>query len=92
MALAKSQGLRQNARTTRTRDRQANITVKAQGEPDRAVGSGASGGGRTKRNAIVRAVMQRHGLSLPAASKYVMDHNLYCIFYPNLIDSWMLQG
>ena len=73
-------------------DRQANITVKAQGEPDRAVGSGASGGGRTKRNAIVRAVMKRHGLSLPAASKYVMDHNLYCIFYPNLIDSWMLQG
>ena len=58
-------------------DRRANITVKAEGEPDRAVGSGASGGGRTKRNTIVRDVMQKHGLSLPAASKYVKEHNLY---------------
>ena len=58
-------------------DRRAKITVKAEGEPDRAVGSGASGGGRTKRNTIVRDVMQKHGLSLPAASKYVKEHNLY---------------
>ena len=34
-------------------DKRANITVKAEGEPDRAVGSGASGGGRSKRNTIV---------------------------------------
>ena len=58
-------------------DRRAKITVKAEGEPDRAVGSGASGGGRTKRNVIVRDVMKKHGLSLPAASKYVKEHNLY---------------
>ena len=58
-------------------DRRANITVKAEGEPDRAVGSGASGGVRTKRNTIVREVMKKHGLSLPAASKYVKENNLY---------------
>jgi hypothetical protein len=54
------------------------VTVKAAGEPDRAVGSGVSGGGgRSKRNTIVREVMQKHGLTLPAASKYVKEHNLY---------------
>ena len=58
-------------------DRRAKITVKAEGEPDRAVGSGAFGGGRTKRNTRVRDVMKKHGLSLPAASKYVKEHNLY---------------
>ena len=58
-------------------DRRAHITVKAEGVPDRAVGSGASGGGRTKRNTIVRDVMKKTGLSLPAASKYVKEHNLY---------------
>ena len=53
------------------------VTVKAEGS-DRAVGSGVSGGaGRSKRNAIVREVMQKHGLSLPQASKYVKEHNLY---------------
>ena len=56
----------------------AKVTVKAEGEPDRAVGSGVSGGGnRTKRNTIVRDDMKKHGLSLPAASKYVKEHNLY---------------
>ena len=55
----------------------AKVTVKAEGT-DRVVGSGASGGaGRSRRNAIVREVMQKHGLSLPAASKYVKEHNLY---------------
>ena len=58
-------------------NRQAKITVKAEGEPDRAVGSGASGGGRTKRNTIVRDIMKKHGLTLPAASKYVKEHHLY---------------
>ena len=55
----------------------AKVTVKAEGS-DRAVGSGVSGGaGRSQRNAIVREVMQKHGLSLPQASKYVKEHNLY---------------
>jgi len=55
----------------------AKVTVKAEGS-DRAVGSGVSGGaGRSKRNAIVREAMQKHGLSLPQASKYVKEHNLY---------------
>ena len=58
-------------------DRRAKITVKAEGEPNRAVGSGASGGGRTKRNVIVRDFMKKHKLSLPAASKSVKEHNLY---------------
>ena len=56
----------------------AKVTVKAEGEHDRAVGSGVSGGAaRSKRNAIVRDVMKKHGLSLPAASKFVKEHNLY---------------
>ena len=55
----------------------AKVTVKAEGM-DRAVGSGVSGGdGRSQRNAIVREVMQKHGLSLPQASKYVKENNLY---------------
>ena len=55
----------------------AKVTVKAEGS-DKAVGSGVSGGaGTSKRNSIVREVMQKHGLSLPQASKYVNDHNLY---------------
>ena len=54
----------------------AKVSVKAEGS-DRAVGSGASGGGRSQRNAIVREVTQKHGLSLPQASKYVKEHNLY---------------
>ena len=55
----------------------AKVTVKAEGEPDRAVGSGVSGGGRSQRNAIVREVMKKHGLSLPAASKHAKEHNMY---------------
>ena len=54
----------------------SNITVKTEGSA-KAVGSGVSGGGRIKRNAIVRNVMQKHGLSLPQASKYVKENNLY---------------
>ena len=55
----------------------AKVTVKAEGM-DRAVGSGVSGGGgRSQRNAIVREVAQKHGLSLPQASKYVKENNLY---------------
>ena len=46
------------------------VTVNAEGS-DRAVGSGVSGGGTSKRNTIVREVMQKHGLTLPQASKYV---------------------
>ena len=54
------------------------VTVKASGSTGRAVGSGVSGGGgRSNRNAIVREVMQKHGLTLPQASKYVKEHNLY---------------
>ena len=56
------------------------VTVKAEGS-DKAVGSGVSGGGRSNRNTIVREVTQKHGLTLPAASKYVQAHNLYkCCF------------
>ena len=47
---------------------------------DRAVGAGVSAGGargRSHRNSIVRDVMQKHGLTLPQASKYVKEHNLY---------------
>ena len=51
--------------------------MKAEGKSDRAVGSGVSGGGRSKRNITVRDVMKEQGLSLPAASKYVKEHNLY---------------
>ncbi len=43
-----------------------------------ANGSGVSGGAnRSRRNAIVKEVMKKHGLSLPAASKYVKEHKLY---------------
>jgi hypothetical protein len=56
---------------------QAKVTVKTEGEHARAVGSGVSGGGRSKRNAIVRDVMKKHGLSLPAASKFVKEHSVY---------------
>ena len=59
-------------------DMRAKVTVKAEGEHNRAVGSGMSGGAaRSQRNAIVRDVMKKHGLSLPAASKFVKEHNLY---------------
>ncbi|MFM7985854.1 MAG: hypothetical protein ACKPKO_41720, partial [Candidatus Fonsibacter sp.] len=55
----------------------AKVTVRAEGN-DKAVGSGVSGGAdKNKRNAIVGEVMQKHGLSLPQASKYVNAYNLY---------------
>jgi hypothetical protein len=55
---------------------QAKFTVKAEGA-DRTVGEGMSGGLRRKRIEIVKEVMQKHKLSLPAASKYVKEHKLY---------------
>ena len=39
---------------------------------------GMSGGkGRSKRHEIVREVTKKHNLSLPAAIRYVKEHNLY---------------
>ena len=55
---------------------QAKVTVKAEGV-DRKVGEGMSGGLRRKRIEIVKDVMKKHKLSLPAASKYVKEHKLY---------------
>ena len=55
---------------------QAKVTVKAEGA-DRTVGEGMSGGLRRKRIEIVKEVMKKHKLSLPAASKYVKEHKLY---------------
>ena len=52
------------------------VTVNAEGN-DRVVGSGVSGGGRSKRSTIVREVMQKHGLTLPQASNHVKEHSLY---------------
>ncbi|MFM7989595.1 MAG: hypothetical protein ACKPKO_60800, partial [Candidatus Fonsibacter sp.] len=46
---------------------QSKATVHAEGS-DKSIGSGVSGGGRSKRNTIVREVMQKHGPSLPQAS------------------------
>jgi len=45
----------------------------------RIIGSGVSGGAasRSARNDLVREVMRKHGLSMPAASKYIKEHNLY---------------
>ncbi len=40
---------------------------------DRMVGDGKRG----KRSDIVKEVMKKHGLTLPAASKYVKEHKLY---------------
>ena len=59
-------------------DRRAKITVKAEGGSDRAVGCGVSGGAgsfRSKRNGIVCDVIKKRGMSLPAASKFVNEHN-----------------
>jgi hypothetical protein len=60
----------------------AKITVPAKPENAAIVAGGAAparaiGGGRSKRNDIVRGVMKSQGLSLPAASKYVKEHKLY---------------
>ena len=49
---------------------QAKDTLKAHG-----ITAGGKGG--SKRHEIVREVMKKHNLSLPAASKYVKEHNLY---------------
>ena len=54
----------------------AKVTVKAEGV-DRKVGEGMSGGLRRKRIEIVKEVMKKHKLTLPAASKYVKEHKLY---------------
>ena len=54
----------------------AKVTVKAEGA-DRKVGEGMSGGLRRRRIEIVKEVMKKHKLSLPAASKYVKEHKLY---------------
>ena len=35
------------------------------------------GGGSTKRGEIIKQVMKEQGLSLPQASKYVKENNLY---------------
>ena len=35
------------------------------------------GGARNVRGAIVKEVMAKHGLSLPEASKFVKENNLY---------------
>ena len=50
---------------------QAKVTVKAEGA-DRAVG----GGLRSRKIAMVKEVLQKHGLSLIAASKYVKERKL----------------
>ena len=52
------------------------VTVKAEGT-NRTVGEGMSGGLRRRRIEIVKEVMKKHKLSLPAASKYVKEHKLY---------------
>ena len=43
----------------------------------RQVGSGVSGGSRTKRNDLVREIMKSKGLSLPEASKHIKANTLY---------------
>jgi hypothetical protein len=63
----------------------AKITVKA--KPQNATIAGqpvasapvaaAPSGSKAKRHDVVREVMKKHGLSLPAASKYVKEHKLY---------------
>ena len=55
---------------------QAKVTVKAEGA-DRKVGEGMSGGLRRRRIEIVKEVMKKHKLLLPAASKYAKEHKLY---------------
>ena len=42
-----------------------------------AIGEGVVGGARARRIDIVKDVMKKHKLSLPAASKYVKEHKLY---------------
>ena len=42
-----------------------------------AIGEGIVGGARSRRIAIVKEVMKKHKLSLPAASKYVKERKLY---------------
>lgn len=40
-------------------------------------GMGRSGGGKSKRAELVRKIMKEKNLSLPQASKYIKEHNLY---------------
>ena len=61
----------------------AKITVQAKpynaemmGE-GRQVGAGISGGGRQKRNDLVKEIMKSKGLSLPEASKHIKANKLY---------------
>ena len=59
---------------------QAKETITASGISGGAsvpIGSGGSKGGRSKRTELVKEVMKKHGLSLPQASKFVKEHNLY---------------
>ena len=70
--------------------RQSKVAVRAEGGgARRTVGGGVSAGaacaagvsagggrGRGHRTTIVRDVMQKQGLSLPAASKCAKEHNL----------------
>jgi len=58
------------------------VTTAPTSRPQAAVGSGAIGEGmigglRRRRIEIVKEVMKKHKLSLPAASKYVKEHKLY---------------
>ena len=55
---------------------QAKVTVKAEGA-DRKIREGVPGALRRRRIEIVKEVMKKHKLSLPAASKYVKEHKLY---------------
>ena len=60
----------------------ANIAVTSRpeaagGGADRTVGDGMVGGLRRRRIEIVKEVMKKHKLLLPAASKYVKEHKLY---------------
>ena len=59
---------------------QAKETITASGISGGAgvpIGSGGAKGGRSKRTELVKEVMKKHGLSLPQASKFVKEHNLY---------------
>jgi len=53
-----------------------NATIAAQPVASAPVAAAPSGS-KAKRHDVVREVMKKHGLSLPAASKYVKEHKLY---------------
>ena len=62
-----------------TGNRQTQSEPKTTVQSMRGGGGGVSagGGGTANRNAIVREVMQKQGLSLPRANKYAKEHNPY---------------